>query len=88
MRRVAITDAFDKKLFNFLKQHGELTSKVDQILQLLEANINHPLLKTHKLHGKLSSTYACKINHKYRLLFSFDTATIYLESIGSHDDVY
>lgn len=51
-------------------------------------DIFSPSLETHKLHGKMAKSYACSVNYYYRIVFSFDDQYIYLESIGSHDDVY
>lgn len=65
-----------------------MESRVHMTFNLIERDIFFPRLLTHKLHGKLSSTYACSIDRKYRLLFSFDAKYIYLESIGTHDELY
>lgn len=80
--------SFERKLVKFLKLHKELDPDVTRVVRLLELDINSPLLKTHKLHGKMSVSYACKINYNFRIIFSFDSKYVYLESIGSHDDVY
>jgi len=88
MRTVAISEAFDRRLFRFLKQHRDLEKKVNEILRLLEIDLNTSSLKTHKLHGKMHEFYGCSINYHYRIVFKFDNDFIYPESIGSHDDVY
>ena len=88
MRTLAPTEAFDRKLIRFVKRHPELAEKVQEILRLLENDVRYPSLKTHKLHGSMSDSYGCNINHQYRVVFSYNENFVYLESIGSHDDVY
>ena len=88
MRTVAISEAFDRKLFRFLKQRSELEQKIKDTFRLLEIDMSTPSLKTHKLHGKMAGSYACSINYHYRIVFTFDDKLIYPESIGNHDDVY
>ncbi len=88
MRKVAISEAFDRRLFRFLKQHPDLEEKIDQVFQLLESDLHAPSLKTHKLHGKMKDSYGCSINYQYRLVFEYDEKYIYPDSIGDHDDVY
>jgi addiction module RelE/StbE family toxin len=82
------TEAFERRLVRFLKQHRELAENIKDVFRLLEADIHHPNLKTHKLHGKMKSSYACSINYHYRIVFKFDQKYIYPDSIGDHDDVY
>jgi len=79
---------FERRLTKFLGFHPDLKKQIKEILKLLSQDVHSPSLKTHKLHGKLGSSYACSINHYYRIVFSFDENFVYLESVGSHDDVY
>jgi mRNA-degrading endonuclease YafQ of YafQ-DinJ toxin-antitoxin module len=46
----------------------------------------HPSLRTHKLHGKETGSWAFWINQKYRIKFVFisDTHALFLD-IGTHD---
>ena len=88
MRTVDISEAFDRKLVKFLKQHRELAKDIKTVFRKLELNVYDSTLKTHKLHGKLGKFYACSINYHYRMIFLFDDKLIYPQSIGSHDDVY
>ncbi len=88
MRTIFPSEAFDRKLIRFLKLHKEMFKDVLRTTRLLEHDIRASSLKTHKLHGKLAKSHACSINYHYRIVFSFDEKYIYLESIGSHDDVY
>jgi addiction module RelE/StbE family toxin len=88
MREIFISVTFAGRLKKFMKYHPELKNSVSKTLKLLRTNVYAPSLETHKLHGKMSESYACSINYYYRIVFSFDDKLIYLESIGTHDDVY
>jgi addiction module RelE/StbE family toxin len=88
MRKIVVSKQFQKKLILFLRRQPELENKISGVLKLLEKDLNHPLLKTHKLHGVLSKFFACSITYEYRLVFSFDDKFIFPHTIGSHDDVY
>lgn len=72
----------------FIRFHPDLQKDIRKALTLLSQDLNSPILKTHKLHGKLKDSYSCNINYQYRIVFSYDKNYVYLESIGSHDDVY
>ena len=65
-----------------------LRKSVSKALELLKDDVYSVSLKTHKLHGSMGKSYACNIDYNYRIVFSFDDELIYLESIGSHDDIY
>lgn len=88
MRTSAPSEAFERKLVRFLKQHRELVKDIKEVFRRMEKDIHDPRLKTHKLHGAFKDFYASSINYHYRVVFKFDAKFIYPESIGSHDDVY
>ena len=88
MRKIVVSRQFEKKLILFLRKRPELETKFSSVLKVLEKDLNHPLLKTHKLHGTLSKFFACSITYEYRLVFSFNDKFIFPHTIGSHDDVY
>ncbi len=52
----------------------------------------HPLLKTHKLKGRLAGSWACSAGCDLRMVFQFvkhkGEAAILLEGLGTHDEVY
>ena len=87
-RKIHPSARFDKKLIKLLKKDPEIAKSVQQAFSCLEENINHSLLKTHKLHGELNDFYACKITYDCRLIFSYDDTYIYPQDIGTHDDIY
>ena len=88
MRALTSSDSFIRELQKFFRSHRDLATTIERVFDLLENDIHTSTLHTHKLHGKLLGSYACKINHQYRIIFSFDEKNIYLKSIGSHDEVY
>ena len=88
--RIALTDAFLRKLARFLRIHKDIDREkiIDRVFDDLRLNINSPNLHTHKLHGKLNGLYACSVTYRYRLVFELRNDMIFPQSIGSHDDVY
>jgi len=58
----------------------------------LEEDAFHPLLRTHKLKGKLEGSWACSAGFDLRIVFSFASGegseAILLEAIGAHEEVY
>ncbi len=62
------------------------------MLELLADDAFHPHLKTHKLKGKLTGSWACSGGYDLRAVFQFvkyqGRDAILLESIGTHDEVY
>lgn len=88
MRKIFSSHSFSVRLRKFLRYHPELEKNINKTLKLLKEDVQNVNLKTHKLNGKLNSSYACSINYNYRIVFHYDKNLIYLESIGTHDDVY
>lgn len=88
MRTIHSSPAFERSLVKFFKRNPELFKKIEKVFALLEKDVHDPALDTHKLHGKLSQFYACKLSYDYRLVFIFDDKYIYPHSIGSHNEVY
>ena len=90
MAEIIYTDSYLKRVKKFIKKHPELISQYEKTLKLLELNPNHPSLRLHKLHGKLSELYAVSINITYQIsiYFLIDKDKIIPVDIGSHEDVY
>lgn len=77
----------------FKKYYQKLSSKQKalfiQRIQILQQNPRHPLLKIHKLKGKLKDFYAFSLGGDLRVCFIwFDKNTIRLYKIGTHNQVY
>lgn len=90
MRKIALSEAFLRKLARFLKIHKDMDKEkvFDRLFEMMREDAFSPLLHTHKLHGKMSDQYACRVTYRYRLVFSIDNNIIFPQSVGSHDDVY
>ena len=82
------------KLSNKLvKTNPLLDAKIRSSLERLKHNPFEPSLKTHKLKGKLSGIWSCKVTEDIRILFEIDEdeddeLVIRLLTIGTHDEVY
>lgn len=73
--------------------HGtRLAEDIRRALELLTEDAFHPLLRTHKLKGKLEGSYACSSGYDLRIVFEFvqheGSEAILLETIGTHQEVY
>jgi len=88
MRKIDSSLSFDKKLIKFLKKNSDLEKKIKEVFNLLERDVHHSLLHTHRLSGRLSGYFGCTITYNYRLVFRFDNDYIYPRAIGTHDEVY
>ena len=67
---------------------------VAEALRLLVVDPFIPQLETHKLKGKLSGSWACKVGYDLRIVFDFVKGEkdreddILLLALGTHDEVY
>ncbi|HED38765.1 MAG TPA: plasmid stabilization protein [Ignavibacteria bacterium] len=90
MAEIIYTQSYIKRAKKFIKKHPELISQYEKTLKLMEINPNHPSLRLHKLHGKLSELHSISINISYRISFFFliEKDKIIPVDIGTHDVVY
>ena len=90
--KLITANKFLKKSHNLLKYHKILESELESAFNKLKKNPFEPSLKTHKLHGKLSGYWACKVTNDLRIIFELvedkKEICIFLHSIGKHDEVY
>jgi mRNA-degrading endonuclease YafQ of YafQ-DinJ toxin-antitoxin module len=74
------------------KGDAGVTAAIHTTLTLLEQDAFYPLLRTHKLRGKLQGSWACSAGYDLRVVFRFveldGVETVLLESVGTHDEVY
>ena len=86
--------SFKRAFKNNIKRRPELKPKIEEKLRLLAADPYNPILRTHKLKGKLAGAQACSVEYDCRIVFSFETnqktqkLEILLIDIGTHDEVY
>ena len=94
MKVITFASSFKRAYKNLIRKHPELQAKVETILKLLAENSFDPLLKTHKLKGQLTGSWACSVEYDCRIVFDFvehpksGEEEILLIDIGSHDEVY
>jgi mRNA-degrading endonuclease YafQ of YafQ-DinJ toxin-antitoxin module len=88
--KIIYTETYIKRAKNFLNKHPEIISQYKKTLKLIEINIFHPSLRSHKLKGRLSDLYSVSINISYRICIDFiiKENTVIPIDIGKHDDVY
>ncbi|MFA6570510.1 MAG: type II toxin-antitoxin system mRNA interferase toxin, RelE/StbE family [Bacteroidota bacterium] len=82
-------EAFNRKYRKLIKNNSSFHSEFQIKMELFVANQNDPILKTHKLSGKLNDCWASSIDYHFRIVFKkIDENNILLLDIGSHDEVY
>jgi len=85
---IYFTPTFKKKLKNFLKKYPELEKEIEKKLEILGSDPFHPILKIHKLSGKLKNEWSIWLTYEYRILLIIEGNKIFLTNIGVHDEVY
>ena len=74
------------------KEDLKLAESVNAILRILETDMFHPMLKTHKLRGSQEGRWSCTVAYDMRIVFKVvkivDAEAILLLKIGRHNDVY
>lgn len=72
MRKIRYTKQFIRLYKKYRKKYPLLEHEIEQTLLMLKYNPFDPVLKTHKLHGKLSSTLSCVCGFDCRILFEIE----------------
>jgi mRNA-degrading endonuclease YafQ of YafQ-DinJ toxin-antitoxin module len=88
MFQLVFPKRFKRSLKVFLEKHPELQEAWQTRLAILQKNPRDPLLKAHKLTGKLKGYLAARITFEYRVVFYLEDNKIYLLAIGTHEEVY
>jgi len=94
MRSIIWGKTFVKAFKRTIKKHPDIKKDIEKALRLLVEDPFKPQLETHKLKGKLSGSWACKVGYDLRIVFDFVKSEgqkeedILLLGIGSHDEVY
>ncbi len=88
--QLIFTETYLKHAKKFAKKHPELKQQYLKTLQILELNPYHPLLRLHKLSGRLEGVYSISINLSYRITIEFliEDKQIIPINIGTHQTVY
>lgn len=66
----------------------KLTIQVEKRLEKFKENSNNPILKDHKLTGRMSEYRAFSIGGDLRIVYKIVRNEIWLYDIGSHNQVY
>ena len=86
------SSAFVAAAKKVVRKYPQSAENIQSALELLASNAFHPRLKTHKLKGELEGSWACSAGYDLRIIFRFvhhqEAEAIFLESIGTHDEVY
>jgi toxin HigB-1 len=71
------------------KNDDELKKTFWKSLESFSTNPSNPVLKTHKLTGRLKGLWAFSVSYDCRVIFKFlGDNEILLIDIGSHEEVY
>ncbi len=94
MTNLSLSSSFKRAFKVIIKRQPDLKSKIEATLKLLADDPYNPILRSHKLKGKLSGAWACSVEYDCRIVFSFEQnqetneEEINLIDIGTHDEVY
>jgi addiction module RelE/StbE family toxin len=94
MRTLVFSSAFKRAFKALIREKRGIEARISEKLRLLATDPFHPTLKTHKLKGKLSGSWACTVEYDCRIVFNLvknpdsQEEDIFLIDIGSHDEVY
>jgi mRNA-degrading endonuclease RelE of RelBE toxin-antitoxin system len=83
IQEIKVSPLFEK---HYKKLPKKIKEKAKEKEKIFRENPFHPLLKTHKLHGKDKDCWAFWIDYKYRIKFIFlsDKEVLFLD-IGPHN---
>jgi mRNA-degrading endonuclease RelE of RelBE toxin-antitoxin system len=83
IQEIKISPLFEK---HYKKLPKKIKEKAKEKEKIFRENPFHPLLKTHKLHGKDKDCWAFWIDYRYRIKFIFlsENKVLFLD-IGPHD---
>ncbi len=93
MRKLVLSSSFKRAYKATIKYNPELKKRIEERLGLLATEPFNPILRTHKLKGKLLGAWSMTVDRDCRIVFSFETnketeEEILLIDIGTHDEVY
>ena len=93
MKRLLLrSSAFVRAARRIVRRRPQLAEDIQAALELLNEDAFHSQLHTHKLKGKLETSWACSAGYDLRIVFSFveyqGSVAILLETLGTHEEVY
>ncbi|MCP5464245.1 MAG: plasmid stabilization protein [Deltaproteobacteria bacterium] len=91
-RKLISSTAFTRAARKYLKKRPNQTENLQMCLLQLEEDAFQHSLRTHKLTGPLSDSWAASAGYDLRIIFKFvkheESEAILLETVGTHDEVY
>lgn len=89
MIKLVWDEKFKRNASKLFKKDVNFKKKFIEKIKLFEIDPFNPLLKTHKLSGKLQEYWSFRVNYDIRLIFKFiNENEVLLIEIGTHDEVY
>ena len=70
MTALVFSSSFKRAFKNCIKRRPDLKTKIEKKLRLLATDPYNPVLRTHKLKGRLSGAWACSVEYDCRIIFS------------------
>lgn len=87
--KIIFSESAKDKLKELKKRDSKLLDKIYKQLDLFIENPKHPSLRTHKLTGKLGSSWSVSIDRKFRFAYTLtEEGDAYFYKFGTHDEVY
>jgi addiction module RelE/StbE family toxin len=87
--QITFEAAFKRDYKKWKNKNPSKEKLLTQVINLFIQDPFHPLLKTHKLKGKLKECYAFTVEYDLRIVFYFeDSSHAVFLSLGTHDEVY
>ena len=90
--KLLLSPTFSRSAKKTIKKNPALSDNIRATLRLLEIDLFHPQLKTHKLKASLVGSMACSVAHDLRIIFVVidhdGEQKILLQTIGTHEEVY
>lgn len=88
MIEIAFENSFKRALKKILKQDNSFDLILKEKLYAFQNNPYDPILKTHKLSGKLNDLLSFSVDFNIRIIFYFFKNKAIFIDIGKHNDVY
>jgi len=91
-RRLLRSSAFVRAARRMVRRYPSIAEDLRVALALLAEDAFHPQLRSHKLKGKFSGSWACSVGYDLRIVFQFvqheGSNALLLKTVGTHDEVY
>ncbi len=74
-----------KFIRQYNKLHPDLKTEIKEKIALFKEDPTNPVLKNHKLKGKLKDFQSFSVNYSHRILYKIKDNKVVLAQIGTHD---